>query len=124
MSVLNSYTEIQFTITGAWSIQILMTMLSDMPKIKVDPKGKPVTGSEYFCAYPVYFLNDHIYLYVIIIFINKTLVQRYFNRQGTVAISTYGSELYGGGGIGTELFIALRYRLTILGISINGPSLL
>ena len=123
MIVLNSNIEIRFTITGAWSIQIMMNMLSDMPKTKVDPKGKPVTVSEYFCAYPVYALNTHIYLYDIIIFINKTLVQPYFNRQGTVEISTYGSELYGGG-IGTELFIALRYRLTILGIPINGPSLL
>ena len=76
--------EIWFTITEAWSIKILMNMLSDMPKTKVYPKVKPVTVSEYFCAYPIYALNNQIYLYVIIIFINKTLVHPYFNRQGTV----------------------------------------
>ena len=121
MSVLNSHIEIQFTITGAWSILILINILSDMPKNKVDPKGRPVTVSEYVCDYPVYSLNTCIYLYGIIIFIDKTLVQPYFNRQGTLEISTYSSELYGGGN-GTEIFIALRYRLTILGIPINGPS--
>ena len=71
-----------------------MNMLSDMPKTKVNTKGKSVTVSAYFCAYHVYALNNHIYLFGIIIFINKILVQPYFNRQGNVEISTYGLELY------------------------------
>ena len=55
------------------------------------------------------------------IFLNKTPVQWYSKRQATVESSTYGSELVAAR-IATELTMAMRYRLRMLGVPIDGPA--
>ena len=57
----------------------------------------------------------------VIIFLNKTLIQWYSKRQATVESSTYGSEMVAAR-IATELTIAMRYRLRMLGVPVKGPA--
>ena len=56
-------------------------------------------------------------------FLNKTPIQWYSKRQGTVESSTYGSELVAAR-IATELTIAMRYKLRMLGVPIEGPAMM
>jgi hypothetical protein len=58
-----------------------------------------------------------------VISINKTPVKFYSKRQNTVESSSYGSELVAGR-IATEAIMEFRYKLRMLGIKIDKPSIL
>jgi hypothetical protein len=55
--------------------------------------------------------------------INKTPIKFYSKRQNTVESSSYGSELVAGR-IATEAIMEFRYKLRMLGIEVNKPSIL
>ena len=83
------------------------------------PKGNPATVSDYFDTNNDRGLDTYMYVYGIIIFLNKNPVQSYCNRQERVKNSTYGSEFVVGIII-NGIIVALRYRLIILGFPTNG----
>ena len=91
----------------------------DMPL----PNGKPVSTSTYEDADHA---GDHISrrsVTGVLLFINSNPIQWYCKRQNTVETSTYGFELVSAL-IGTELSMALRYKLHMLGVPIQGPTIM
>ena len=58
-----------------------------------------------------------------VISINKTPIKFYSKRQNTVESSSYGSELVAGR-IATEAIMEYRYKLRMMGIKVEGPSIL
>ena len=91
----------------------------NMPK----PKGKPVYITCYVDA-------DHAHDKVtwrsvsgIVAFVNGTPVKWSSKRQPTVESSSYGSEMVCGRQ-GTEMVMALRYGLCMMGVPVQGPSIL
>ena len=58
-----------------------------------------------------------------LMYLNSTPVMSYSKRQNTIESSTYGSELVVGC-IATDLTMAMRYRLRMLGVPIDGPAIL
>ena len=59
----------------------------------------------------------------VLLFINRTLLKWYCKRQNTVETLTYGSELVAGK-IATELIMEFRYKLWMLGVPVEGPSIM
>ncbi len=59
----------------------------------------------------------------ILLFLNNTPIRWVSKRQRTVETSTYGSELVAAR-IAVELIMEIRYMLRMLGVPIDGPSLL
>jgi hypothetical protein len=84
-------------------------------------KGKSVHITTYFDADHAHDLETRRSVTGVMIFLNKTPVQWYSKRQATVESSTYGSELVAAR-IATELTMAMRYRLRMLGVPIDGPT--
>ena len=56
-----------------------------------------------------------------IVFINSTPVRWYCKKQNTVETSTYGAELVAGR-VACETAIEYRYKLRMLGVKVNGPT--
>ena len=89
----------------------------DMP----EPLGRPVTISVFVDA-------DHASNTVmqrshtgIIIFVNNAPILAYSKRQNTVESATFGSELVAMR-IARDLIVALRVKLMMFGIPIDGPA--
>ena len=59
----------------------------------------------------------------ILAFLNATPVKWYSKRQKTVESSTYGSEFVAGR-IAKEMVMEFRYKMRMLGVPIEGPTLL
>ena len=59
----------------------------------------------------------------ILLCVNKVPVKWYSKRQNTVESSTYGSELVAAR-IAVEMIIEYRFRLRMMGIAVEGPSVL
>ena len=57
----------------------------------------------------------------ILIFVNRAPIIWHINRQNTVKASTNGSEIVAMKNV-VELIEALRYKLHMLGVPINGPT--
>jgi hypothetical protein len=57
----------------------------------------------------------------VLIFVNKALITWYSKRQNTVETSTFGSEFVAMR-VGLELIEALRYKLRMFGVPIDGPA--
>ena len=90
--------------------------LPDMPT----PKGKSLKITTYFDADHAHDLETRRLVTGVVILLNKTPIQWYSKRQATVESSTYGSEMVAAR-ITTELTMAMRYRLRMLGVPIEGP---
>jgi hypothetical protein len=87
------------------------------------PLGKPIRLTTYFDANHAYDLDTRRSVTGVLLFANKTPVQWYCKRQNTIESSTYGSELVVGR-IACELSMAMRYKLKMMGIPIDGPTLM
>jgi hypothetical protein len=59
----------------------------------------------------------------ILLCINKTPVKWYCKRQNTIESSTYGAELVAAR-IAVEMIMEFRYKLRMMGIKVDGPSVL
>jgi hypothetical protein len=93
----------------------------ELPPGMPEPKGQPVMITVYVDA-------DHAHDQVTrrsvtgyILFINDTPIKWYSKRQNTVESSTYGAELVALR-IAVEGIIEFRYKLRMMGITLQGPS--
>ena len=93
----------------------------ELPPDMPTPKGNAVKMTTFFDANHAHDLETRRSVTGVLLFLNKTPVQWYSKRQGTVESSTYGSELVAAR-IATELTMAMRYKLRMLGVPINGPA--
>ena len=95
----------------------------DIPDDAPSPKVPPVKITTYCDA-------SHGSDYVnrrgvtgVLMCVGKTPIKWYSKKQNTVETSTYGSELVAGR-IATELIMELRYKLRMMGVHVDGPSIL
>jgi hypothetical protein len=95
----------------------------EMPPGMPEPKGNPVRISAYFDADHAGCLETRRSTTGMIMFLNGTPVKWYSKRQSTVESSTYGSEIVAGR-ITVEFAIEMRYKLRMLGVPIEGSSIL
>ena len=93
----------------------------ELPADAPEPKGKPVVTSSFADASLYHCKVTGRAITGVIHMLNKTPIDFYTKRQGTVETSTYGAEFVAGR-ICVEQIIALRYELRMMGIPIVGPS--
>ena len=103
-----------------WSYPEAQEMLPhNMPK----PQGQLVKLWGYFDTSHASCLKTWWLVTGILLFINSCPIHWYCKRQNTVETLTYGSELITGK-IVVESIIDFRYRLHMLGVPLNGSSVL
>lgn len=93
------------------------TLPYDTPK----PLGKPVKVTVFCDASHADCLVTRRSTTGILIFVNGTPIRWYSKRQNTVESSTYGSEFVAMR-IATEMLLALRTSLRMLGVPLDGPA--
>jgi hypothetical protein len=91
----------------------------DMP----EPKGKTIQLTCYKDADHAHDLVTRRSVTGILLFANSMPIKWVSKRQKTVETSTYGSELVASR-IATDLIVAYRYKFRMLGVPIEGPSML
>ena len=95
----------------------------EIPDGVPEPLGKPVQITVFADAAHADDLVTRRSTSGIIIFVNGTPIRWYSKRQNTVEGSTYGSEFIAMR-IATEMIIALRTDLRMLGVPLDGPATL
>jgi len=90
---------------------------SDMP----EPRGKPVQINLFVDSAHATCLESRRSTTGIVIFLNGTPIKWYSKRQNTIESSTFGSEFMAAR-TAVEMNDALRYKLRMFGIPIEGPS--
>jgi hypothetical protein len=98
-------------------------LIEDLPTDMPKPKMKPVDITIYFDASFGSDMLTRRSVTGIVVFLNSTPVKWFCKKQNTVETSTYGSELVAGR-LASEMAIAFRYKLRMLGIPINKPTLM
>ena len=111
--------DIQFT-TGDWAEQY-PDAEETIPHNTPEPLGNPVKLTVFCDASHADCLVTRRSTTGILIFANSTPIQWYSKRQNTVESSTYGSEFVAMR-IATEMLLALRHDLRMLGIPLDGPA--
>ena len=94
-----------------------------LPHNMPEPRGQLVKLWGYFDASHTSCLKTRRLVTGILLYINSCPIHWYCKRQNTVETSTYGSELITGR-IAVESIIDFRYRLRMLGVPLNGSSVL
>ena len=94
-----------------------------LPHNMPEPRGQLVKLWGFFNASHASCLKTRRLVTGILLFINSCPIHRYCKRQNTVETSTYGSELIAGR-IAVESIIDFRYRLRMLGVPLDGSSVL
>ena len=87
------------------------------------PKGKPLKITCYSDSDHAGDLVTRRSTTGILLFVNNTPIKWYSKRQNTIESSTYGSELVSLR-IATELVMEFRYRLRMMGVPLQGSSVL
>ena len=95
----------------------------ELPPDMPDPRGKPVRITVYLDADHAHDVVTRRSVTGILMLLNNTPIKWVCKRQKTVETSTYGSELVAAR-IATEMVMALRYQLRMLGIPIDGPAMM
>ena len=95
----------------------------EMPPDMPEPKGKAVKMSLYKDADHAHDVVTRRSVTGLLLFMNNMPVSWVSKRQKTVETSTYGSELVAAR-IGVELAMEHRYKLRMLGVPIDGPTLM
>jgi len=95
----------------------------ELPPDAPTPKGKPAKITCYSDSDHAGDLVTRRSTTGILLFVNNTPIKWYSKRQNTIETSTYGSELVSLR-IATELVMEFRYRLRMMGIPIQGSSVL
>ena len=114
--------EADFVEPSLWT-EMYPNALEEIPKDVPEPKMRPVSITAYFDASLGCDLVTGRSMTGVLLFINSTILKWYSKRQNTVETSTYGSELVAGK-IATEMIMEFRYKLRMLGIPVDGPSIL
>jgi hypothetical protein len=95
----------------------------ELPHDMPEPRGKSVRIMVYLDADHAHDLVTRRSVTGVLIFINNTPIRFKCIRQKTVETSTYGSELVAAR-MATEMVIALRYELRMLGVPLDGPAMM
>lgn len=95
----------------------------DIPPDIPSPKGKAIQLTCYKDADHAYDLVTRRSVTGVLLFANNMPIEWISKRQKTVETSTYGSELVASR-IATDLIVAYRYKFRMLGVPIEGPSML
>jgi len=90
---------------------------SDMP----EPRDKPVQINLFVDSAHITYLESRRSTTGIVIFLNETPIKWYSKRQNTIESLTFGSEFMAAK-IAVKMNDALRYKLRMFGILIEGPS--
>ena len=94
--------------------------IGDLPTSCPIPLGKSVQRDAFVDADHAGELTTRRSQTGILIFLNMSPIVWYYKRQNTVEANTYGSE-FGAMHILVEMLIALRYKLRLFGVPIDGP---
>lgn len=103
-----------------WS-QYYPDAVEALPPNMPEPRGNPVTMTAYVDASHAGCRVTRRSHTGVLIFIQKAPLLWYSKRQNTVESSTFGSEFVAAK-IGVEMIIALRYKLRMMGIPLDGPT--
>ncbi len=95
----------------------------DIPKDMPTPKGNPVRLTTYVDADHAHDTVTRRSVTGVLHFINSMPVMWVSKRQKTVETSTYGSELVAGR-VAVEGIMEIRYKLRMLGVPVDEPTLL
>ena len=98
-------------------------MKEDMPTDMPKPKMKPLDINVYFDASHGCDMLTRRSCTGIILFLNNTPVKWFCKKQNTVESSTYGAELVAGR-LAAEMIIEFRYKMRMLGVPVDGPSIM
>jgi hypothetical protein len=93
-----------------------------MPPNMPEPLGSPVTISVFVDANHADNVVTHQSHTGMLIYLQNTLILWHSHRQNTVETSTFGSELVALR-CARDFIVALRFKLRMFGIPINGPGL-
>ena len=93
----------------------------EIPKDMPIPKGKPVTTTTFVDANLAHCMVTGRSCTGVLHMLNKTPIDWYAKRQGTVETATYGSEFVAARQA-TEQVMDLRYTLRMLGARLEGPT--
>jgi hypothetical protein len=94
-----------------------------LPDNMPEPKGPVATTTCYVDADHAHDTVTRRSVTGILIFVNGMAVRWYSKRQKTVETSSYGSELVAAR-IAVELILELRFTLRMIGVAIDGPTLM
>jgi hypothetical protein len=92
-----------------------------LPPKMPEPLGDPVVIATYVDANHAGNLANRRSHTGILVYVNNALILWYSKRQNTVESSSFGSEFVALR-IATELIEALRYKLRMFGVPVEGPS--
>lgn len=98
-------------------------MKEDVPHDMPEPKMKPLDINVYFDASHGCDMLTRRSCTGIILFLNNTPVKWFCKKQNTVESSTYGAELVAGR-LAAEMIIEFRYKMRMLGVPVEGPSIM
>jgi hypothetical protein len=87
------------------------------------PKGPKVRTTVYVDADHAHDLVTRRSITGVVIMLNNTPIRRVSKRQKTVETLTYSSELVASR-IATELILEVRFMLRLLGVALDGPTLM
>ena len=114
--------DVEFIESALWT-EMYPGAEEEMPHDQPVPKMKEVEITAYFDASLGCDMLTGRSVTGVLLFLNSTILKWYSKRQNTVETSTYGSELVAGK-TATEMVMEFRYKLRMLGVPINGPSML
>jgi hypothetical protein len=115
------HSEVNF-VKHNWS-ELYPGAKEELPPDMPEPKGKPIQITTYFDSDHAHDIQTRRSVTGALLYLNNTPVQSYSKRQNTIESSTYGSELVAGR-IATDLTMAMRYKLRMLGVPLHGPAIL
>ena len=95
----------------------------EMPPDMPQPRGTKARMTVFVDADHAHDLVTRRSVTGILLFVNNTPVRWFSKRQKTVETSTYGSELVAAR-IATEMIMEMRYVLRMLGVPVDGPTLM
>jgi hypothetical protein len=95
----------------------------ELPPDMPIPKGKPASTMCYVDADHAHDVVTRRSVTGILLFVNNMPIKWYSKRQKTVETSSYGSELVASR-LAVEMILEIRYKLRMLGVPVNGPTLM
>ena len=104
-----------------WKESVYGDITEEMPPNMPPPLGNPVTVSCFVDANHAGDLVTRRSHTGIILYVNNAPIQWYSKKQNTVESSTFGSEFVAAR-IATDMIEALRYKLRMFGIPVEGPA--
>ena len=87
-----------------------------------EPRGRPLETSVWFDANNAHDMKTRRSIEGIMIYVGRALIKAKSQRQGTIAASTYGSEIHSGR-TASEWALDVRYLARSFGLNILDPTL-